>query len=65
MAYNRMDGKLIDPTASDYIKLLQDHIEVYGDTRVRAYFEGELVHPIVQAEHFRNALVLNFEEEEE
>lgn len=65
MAYNNMNGRLIDPRVSDYIQLLQDHMEVYGDTRVKAYFEGELVHHEVQAEHFRNALVLNFREEEE
>ncbi|AYJ76309.1 hypothetical protein [Bacillus phage BM-P1] len=62
MAYNDMNGKLTDPKVSDYIKLLQDHMEVYGDTRVRAYFEDELVHPEVQAEHYRNVLVLNFKE---
>ncbi|AYJ75759.1 hypothetical protein BSP18_125 [Bacillus phage BSP18] len=42
MAYNDMNGKLTDPKVSDYIRLLQDHMEVYGDTRVRAYFEDEL-----------------------
>ncbi|PAC96370.1 MULTISPECIES: hypothetical protein [Bacillus subtilis group] len=62
MAYDEINGKLINPKVSDVIKALQDQLDFYGDTPVNFRFDGEEARDEIQLDPYKNVLVLHLEE---
>ncbi len=67
MAYNESNGKFTYPKTSEMIKVLQEHMELYGDTSVVFYFDGLRINKEVQMDFFKDAVVIEpiYEEDDE
>ncbi|MFB0635371.1 hypothetical protein ACEPP6_08735 [Bacillus rugosus] len=62
MAYDEINGKLINPKVSDVIKALQDQLDFHGDTPVNFRIDGEEARGEIQLDPYKNVLVLHLEE---
>ncbi|WIT28119.1 hypothetical protein [Bacillus phage SPbetaL8] len=62
MAYDEINGKLINPKVSDVITALQDQLDFHGDTPVNFRIDGEESRDEIQLDPYKNVLVLNLEE---
>ncbi|MCI3197738.1 hypothetical protein GXP75_19110 [Bacillus sp. HU-1818] len=62
MAYDEINGKLINPKVSDVIKALQDQLDFYGDTPVNFRIDSEETRDEIQLDPYKNVLVLHLEE---
>ncbi|MGU9969862.1 hypothetical protein [Bacillus sp. N1(2025)] len=62
MAYDEINGKLINPKVSDVIKALQDQLDFNGDTLINFRIDGEETSNEIQLDPYKNVLVLHLEE---
>ncbi|CAI6274545.1 hypothetical protein QM004_12165 [Bacillus subtilis] len=62
MAYDEINGKLINPKVSDVIKALQDQLDFHGNTPVTFRIDGEEARDEIQFDPYKNVLVLHLEE---
>ncbi|WP_163113687.1 hypothetical protein [Bacillus velezensis] len=62
MAYDEINGKLINPKVSDVIKALQDQLDFNGDTSIKFRIDGEETNNEIQLDPYKNVLVFDLEE---
>ncbi|MED1125424.1 hypothetical protein [Bacillus atrophaeus] len=62
MAYDESKGKLVNPMVSDVIKVLQDQVDVYGDTPFKCRVNGEDTENEIQVDFYKNVLLFHLEE---
>ncbi|MEN9081982.1 hypothetical protein CJ467_21450 [Bacillus velezensis] len=62
MAYDEINGKLINPKVSDVIKALQDQLDFNGDTPIEFRINGEETSNEIQLDPYENVLLFHLEE---
>ncbi|MGF0223926.1 hypothetical protein K4A81_10885 [Bacillus velezensis] len=62
MAYDEINGKLINPKVSDVIKALQDQFDFNGDTPIEFRINGEETSIEIQLDPYENVLLFHLEE---